>query len=305
MKKYGDDQAGNLAALLAYYGFFSVFPLLLVLVSVLGLVLRDDQELQRRILESALRDFPVIGTQISRNIRGITGNSVALSIGIVGTLWGGLGVVRAAQDAMNEVWDVPLKDRPNFVVKLVRSALVLAILGTITVASSVLSGFGTSSGGEAAVLRVAGIAVSVLLNLVLYLLAFRILTVADVSWGDVLPGSIVAAVAWTGLQSLGGYYLTHQIRNASEVYGTFAVVIGLLVWLFLGAKVTLYAAEINVVRARRLWPRSLRPHLPLEEPDARTLERKAKVEERIPAERIEVSFDDRSGQERDDRHDLG
>jgi membrane protein len=304
IKKFGDDRAGNLAALIAYYGFFSLFPLLLVLVSVLGIVLRNNPSLQQSILDSALKDFPVIGTQISKNIRGLTGNGLVLTVGIVGTLWGGLGVVQAAQEAMNEVWDVPLKHRPNFIMKRVRSLLMLAVLGTITILSTVLSGFGTSTGAKGALLRIAGIAVSLLLNLVLYLLAFRILTVADVSWGDVFPGAVVAAVLWTALQSLGGYYVTHQVKNASEVYGTFAVVIGLLVWFSLGAQITLYAAEINAVRSLRLWPRSLRQQPPLPETDVRTLRRKAKIEERLPQERVDVVFD-QPDQGRGGRHDLG
>jgi len=303
LKKYGDDRAGNLAALIAYYGFFSLFPLLLVLVSVLGIVLRNNLSLQHSILNSALRDFPVIGTQLG-DIKGITGNGLALTVGIVGTLWGGLGVVQAAQEAMNEVWDVPLKHRPNFIMKRVRSLVMLAVLGTITVLSTVLSGFGTSTGAKGALLRIAGIAVSLVLNLALYLLAFRILTVADVSWGDVFPGAAVAAILWTALQSLGGYYVTHQVKNASEVYGTFAVVIGLLVWFLLGAQITLYAAEINVVRSRRLWPRSMRQQPPLHETDVRTLERKAKMEERLPQERVDVAFDQSEGG-REDRHDVG
>jgi YihY family inner membrane protein len=304
IKKFGDDRAGNLAALIAYYGFFSLFPLLLVLVSVLGIVLRNNPSLQQSILDSALRDFPVIGTQISRNIRGLTGNAFALTVGIVGTLWGGLGVVQAAQEAMNEVWDVPLKRRPNFIMKRVRSLLMLAVLGTITILSTVLSGFGTSTGAKGVLLRMAGIAVSLLLNLALYLLAFRILTVADVSWGDVFPGAAVAAVLWTALQSLGGYYVTHQVKNASEVYGTFAVVIGLLVWFSLGAQITLYAAEVNVVRTKRLWPRSMRQQPPLSEPDVRTLRDKAKMEERIPPERVDVAFD-QPERGREERHDVG
>jgi membrane protein len=291
VKKFGDDRAGNLAALIAYYGFFSVFPLLLVFVSVLGLLLRDNPSLRDSIVNSALRDFPVIGDQIARNIHAISGNGVALGIGIAGTLWAGLGVTGAAQSAMNQIWDVPRRDWPNFFVARARGLLMLAILGTLTVAATFLSGL-AASGGPALVVAVLGMAGSLVLNLALFLLAYRVLTVRNLSWADVFPGAAVAAVLWTALQSLGGYYVTHQVKNATDVYGTFALVIGLLVWLYLGAQLTLLAAEINVVRVTRLWPRSLFRD-PLVEADKRTMTRGAKVEERIPEETVTATFEER------------
>lgn len=290
-KKFGDDRAGNLAALIAYYGFFSLFPLMLTFVSILGILLRDNPGLQQKILESALRDFPVIGDQIARNIHAITGSGVTLGIGVAGTLWAGLGVTQAVQSAMNQIWDVPKKQWPNFLISRLRGLLMLAVLGTLTVASTFLSGLATS-GVPGLIGAVAGILASLMVNLALFLLAFRILTVRDLTWGDVFPGAMVAAVLWTAMQSLGAYYLTHQIKDASEVYGTFALVIGLLVWLYLGAQITLLAAEIDVVRVNHLWPRSL-TQKPMVEADKRTMVRGAKVEERIEEETVDASFEQR------------
>jgi membrane protein len=296
VKKFGDDQAGNLAALIAYYGFFSIFPLLLVFVTVLGLALHGDPSLQRSIEQSALRNFPVIGPQISRNVHSITGNGVALGIGIAGTLWAGLGVTMAAQNAMNTVWGVPRKDWPNFLWSRIRGLALLAILGTITVVATFASGFGASGGSGVGWKWVVGVLASFVLNLLLFLLAFRVLTARDVSWGDVLPGAVFSAIVWTILQIVGGYYVTHQLKGASNVYGTFAIVIGLLVWIYLGAQITLYGAEINVVRKAGLWPRSL-VQPPISEADRRTYEHTARVEERRPEEDVEVSFDPRAEQE--------
>ena len=291
-KKFGDDQAGNLAALIAYYGFFSMFPLLLTFVSLLGLVLRNNPDLQASILSSALRDFPVIGEQIARNVHALTGSGITLAIGIAGTLWAGLGVTNAAQNAMNKIWDVPRKSWPNFFKSRGRGLLMLAILGTLTIGSTFLSGL-AASGGTGGLGVALGIVASFVVNLALFLIAFRVLTVRDLTWGDVLPGALAAAVVWTGMQSLGGYYVTHQIKNASDVYGTFALVIGLLVWLYLGAQITLLCAEINVVRKERLWPRGLQQKPPLAEADRRTMTRGAKVEERIPEETVHARFEER------------
>ncbi len=290
VKKFGDDQAGNLAALIAYFGFFSLFPLLLVFYSVVGLVVRGNPHLQQTLLHSALRNFPVVGSDIK--VHSITGNGIALAIGIVGTLWAGLGVTQMAQNAMNTVWGVPRKDWPNFLFSRVRSLEMLAILGTITVVATFASGLGASAGASVP-LRLAGFAATLILNLALFLLSYRVLTVKELRWGDVLPGSVVAAVLWTALQSVGGYYVTHQLKGATNTYGTFAVVIGLLVWLYLGAQITLYSAEINVVRVRKLWPRSL-VQPPLIANDKRVLETAAKQQQARSEQRIEVTFEETS-----------
>ena len=281
---------------MAYYGFSSIFPLMLVLVTILGMLLRGNTELQHRIADSALANFPVIGTQISHNIRSLAGSGVTLAIGLALTLWAGLGVLKVMQTAMNTVWNVPYRYRPNFLKSTVRALIMLLVLGGITVASAAAGSVGTGSGGMW--WTVIGIVISLLLNFVLFMLAFRILTVEDVAWADVRTGAVIGAIAWTALQAVGGYYVGHQLQGASETYGTFAMVIGLLAWIYLGAQVTLLAAEVNVVKKRRLWPRSI-VQPPLTEADERALMEYAKQEERRPEEEIGVrihgELDDRGG----------
>lgn len=295
VKKSGDDQAANLAALVAYYGFFSLFPLMLVFVTILGIALRGNVSLQQSLANSALANFPVIGADISKNIHSLQGGGLALAIGIALTLWSGLGVVKVMQTAMNTVWNVPYKYRPNFLLATLRALIMLVVLGVITVASAAAGSAG--AGSDTWWWAVIGILVSLALNFVLFMLAFRILTAEDVSWADVRPGAIVGAVAWTLLQALGGYYVGHQLKGASNTYGTFAVVIGLLAWIYLGAQITLLAAEINVVKKRRLWPRGM-VQPPLTEADARALTHYAKQEERRPEEEVIVDI-------REDRVDRG
>jgi YihY family inner membrane protein len=291
VKKFGDDQAGNLAALVAYYGFFSLFPLMLVFVTILGMALRGNPDLQQRIQQSALADFPVIGDQISQNVHSLSGSGPVLVIGIVLALWAGLGVMKSMQTAMNTVWNVPYRQRPNFFVSILKALLMLVVLGVVTVASAAAGAVGAGSGNR--LLGVLGLALSLGLNLVLFLLAFRILTTEDVSWGDVFPGAAVAAVTWTLLQAVGGYYVSHQLQGASETYGTFATVIGLLAWLYLGAQMTLVSAEVNVVRKRHLWPRSI-VQPPLTGADKHALEHYAEQEERRPEEEVQVRIQDRA-----------
>ena len=214
VKKFGDDQAGNLAALVAYYGFFSLFPLMLVLVTVLGIVLQGNIELQARIESSALANFPVIGDEISSNVHPLRGSGLALGIGIALSLWAGLGVLKVMQTAMNTVWNVPYRYRPNFVRSILKAAIMLGVLGVLTLASAAAGSVG--AGSDNWVFGIVGIAISLLLNFVLFMLAFRILTTEDVSWADVRPGAIAAAAAWTALQALGGYFVSNQLQGASE-----------------------------------------------------------------------------------------
>jgi membrane protein len=288
IKKFSDDQAGSMAALVAYYGFFSLFPLLLVFVTVLGYVLHGDQSLQTSVSNGVLKQFPIIGADIGKNIQALHGTATSLVIGLLGALWGGLGVTNASQNAFNKVWAVPHKARPSFIQTRLRGLGVLALLGALFIVSTVASGLVTGGVGGAAAF-IGGIAFSLVVNVFLFLAAFRLLTAAEVGTRCLIFGVCVASVLWEILQVGGGLYVNHVLRHADATYGVFGTVIGLISWLYLGAQVTLYSAEINVVRARRLWPRSLL-HDPPTSGDEETLTAIAKVEERIEGEEINVTF---------------
>lgn len=286
-KKFAEDAAGSLAALVAYYGVLSIFPLLLALTTVLGLVLDNNPGAQARILHSTLAQFPVIGQQLRTNIRGLDTSGVALVVGIAGALWGGMGVMKAAGKAMDDLWEVPKRQRPKFLRAVGRATMLLVVLGGGIVVTSLLSGLGT--GSDKIPLRIAGIATATLLNVGVFLLGFRVLTVRDIAWRDLVWGAVVAGVGWMVLQSVGGWYINHRLARSSQTYGTFAVLLGLLTWLYLQAQLTLFAAEVNVVRAAKLWPRSLGGDLT--DADKRAFAAYAEVEERHPAEDVGVGFE--------------
>ena len=287
IKKFGDDQAGQLAALIAYYGFVSLFPLLLVLVTILGFVLQGNPGEQKQILDGALGQFPIVSDQLK--LHSLTGSSIGLTIGVLGSLLAGMGITGATQNAFNRIWSVPFKDRPNFISAHLRGLGMLAVLGTLSIVSTTVAGF-VGSSSHAAPDVIAGILLAFVLNLALFMTAFKLLTAVDIGSRDLLPGVIVASVFWQLLQHLGGFYIDHELKHTSPLYGTFALVLGLLAWLYLGAQLTIFAAEINVVRTRRLWPRSFFSD-PLLEADRRALTSSAEVEERVEEENVEVSFD--------------
>jgi YihY family inner membrane protein len=291
IKKFGDDRAGSLAALMAYYGFLAMFPLLLFLTTLLGFVLRGNSSLKTHILNSALRDFPIIGPKLLGN-NGVTplkGSGLALIVGLLGLLWGGLGVTQIGQYAMAQIWNVPGVNRPSFKSRICRGFVLIATLGLAAIVSTVLasvSTFGSASG----VAKMLAAAASVVVNVGLFVAAFRIMTPRQVATKDLVPGAVIAGMIWSVLQATGGYLVGHQLRHADQVYGFFGTVLGLISWLYLGAQVTLYAAEFNVVRSRRLWPRSM-VQPPLTAADEAALSAIAMQEERRPEQDVHVTFD--------------
>ena len=287
VKKFGDDQGGGLAALVAYYAFFSLFPLLLVFVTVLGYVLQSDPGAQTSIRNSVLSQFPIVGTKI--NVGELHGSIIALLIGLVTSLLAGLGVTQAAQNAFDRVWAVPYKDRPNFLQSRVRGLTLLVSLGVVFMLATAASGLVSGGLSGSPLVGAGAILVSLVLNFGLFFTTFRLMTGPEIPSRDLRVGVLVAGVMWAILQSLGGFYIGHVLKGQHGAYSEFGFVIALLVWLHLGAQMTLYAAEINVVLRRRLWPRSLfgPPEAPA---DQRTLRALAKVEERHDAEQIDVEF---------------
>jgi inner membrane protein YhjD len=295
--KFVDDQGGYLAALLTYYGFVSLFPLLLLLVTVLGFVLDGDPAAQARVLDSALSQVPVLGPQLREDVQGLDGSRSALVTGLLGALYGGTGVAQAGQNAMNTIWAVPRHRRPNPVVSRLRSLVAVVALGGGLVATSVLSGLVASAdaAGLGAAGRVLGLLVALAGNGLLFLAGFRMLTVAHVPFRELVPGALAAAVGWQALQALGGYYVTQRLSSASQVYGVFGVVLGLLAFLYVAALLSLLCAEVNVVRARRLWPRALltpfTDDVRLTPADERSYEGLATSQTTKAFEQVDVRFD--------------
>jgi membrane protein len=292
VKKFIEDDAPGLGVQVAYWGFFSVFSLLLAFVSILGFAFQNDPSFQKQVLNSTLELMPVIGPQISGHTGSLTGSGVALAVGLGGALWTGLGVTLAIGNALDRIWAVPRLDRTGFVKSRLRGLLVLASVGAITVAATAAVGLATAGAITPVIGKVLGVTVAAGIDLVVFLASFRLLTAAPVTIRQVLPGAVLAAGCWLLLQAVGGIYVTEVLKGSSQTYGGFAAVVGLLAWLLIAAQITLMAAEVNVVLARKLWPRSLAGEL--RPADEQTMQASAEAEQRDSREQISVTFEPRN-----------
>jgi membrane protein len=311
--KFVDDQGSYLAALITFYGFLSLFPLLLLLVTVLGFVLHGDPHLQARLLNSALVQFPVIGSQLRENVHAHSGSGLALVVGIVGTLYGCLGVAQATQNALNRAWAVPRNRRPNPIKSRLRSLLLVVVLGVGVLVTTGLSGLTTGAGAFGATVaggvRAGAIVLAVLANVALFMLAFRVLTARQIPARHLRLGAVVAGIGWEIGQLLGTYFVSHVLKGTREAYGVFGLVLGLIAWIYLLALITVLAAEINVVAQRHLWPRALltpfTDDVQLTSADKRSYTAYAKSERHKGFENIDVEFEPPQQATPPDREDPG
>jgi YihY family inner membrane protein len=291
IKKYGDDNGGVLASNLAYSAFVSIFPLLLILTTILGLVASVNPSVRTQVLHAVSGQVPAIGDTLTGSVKVLKRSSIiGLIIGFVGLVWGATGLAQAGLFTMEQVWNLPGPARPGFVPRLGRAMLFIGLLGgglivTTALASLntyLLKGFWSVVGAEVS---------AAAFNAGMYIGAFRTLTPKGVPTRRLLPGAITGGILWTVLQVLGTW-LVHHYLHSDSVYGVFGIVLGLLAWIYLAVQVTVYAAEINVVLARRLWPRSI-VQPPLTEADRASMALQALQNQRRPEQHIEVTFDDR------------
>jgi YihY family inner membrane protein len=284
VRKFGDDRGSSLAALISYYTFFSLFPLLVVLATVTGFFIRDHPDRQAALIHSALAQFPVVGANIEGNVHALNGSLLTLGLGIAGCLWAGAAVSDALRTAMDDIRDVPRHHRaPMWRGRLFGLAwLLVFVIGMV--GTGMLLSIATSHG---MVLRAGGLVLAIAIDVAVVATAFRLLPSDGPSWREVLPGAILAGLLWAVLQTAGSWIVTRQIQGASDVYGFFALVIGLLSWVYLTAETILIGAEMNVVLRRRLWPRSLVPPPPTRA-DLASVEQQAREEHALAGDRLDA-----------------
>jgi membrane protein len=299
--KFFDDQGGYLAAVLTYYAFVAIFPMLLIASSVLGFVLQGHPALQQEILSSALSQFPIVGDQLGRP-EGIQGSTSAVVVGTLAALYGVVGLGQAAQNAVNVTWAIPRNSRLNPVVSRLRSLLWLVLAGLALVLIAVLTSLGSHLEVFGAELGTGvgwlAVAATVVLNTGVLAVMIRLSTPQKERLREVIPGAAAIAVLWQLLQVLGGVYVEHVIQKAGQMNAVFAVVLGLVALLYIASVIAMIGLEINVVLAKRLYPRALltpfTDSVQLTEADEKVYREYAQAQRHKGFERVRVDFEERS-----------
>jgi uncharacterized BrkB/YihY/UPF0761 family membrane protein len=253
-KKFGEDNVNLLVVALAWYGFTAIFPLLLVVVTLFGFI--GAQSIGTGLVRT-LHEFPVVGSDFNPASRtALHGSAAGLIVGLVGLLYGAQGVMQTAQLAMATVWNVPMYQRTGFLPRLGRSLTGLFVIGGAFIVNAFVTGYATGASVGWAI-RIPVLVGLLVLNAGLFFATFTVLTAKAIGPRGLLPGAIAGAIAFTALITLGTGLINHQLKNASATYGAFGTVIGIVAFLLLLAKLTMYAAELNPVLARGLYPRAL------------------------------------------------
>ena len=254
VKKFGDDNANLVVVALAWYGFTAIFPLLLVMMTIFGFI--GAQSIGTGIIRT-LHEFPVIGTSFNPSNPGaLHGSTLGLIVGLIGLVYGAQGVTQTAQEAMATVWHIPQTQRTGFLPRLGRSLAGLVTIGGAFIVNAFVTSYATG-GTTSYAIRIPVLAGLLIINTALYFATFTLLTAKAIGPRGLLPGAILGAVAFTALITVGTGLMTHQLKDASATYGAFGSVIGIVALLLLLAKLSMYAAELNPVLARRLYPRAL------------------------------------------------
>ena len=264
IKRYGEDHGGWLGSLISYYGFFSLYPLLVVFATAATLLFRDRPETLQYILEALWSKVPfltsALGDQVEDQVRSLTGNGWVLVVSLLVALWGGVGVVRVLQDTVNTMWGVPRYRRPNFLKKVLRGLLIIGLLGLGVVGTAIVAGVTLAVDLPIVAAVVAAIA-NVVLSAVVAIAVYHVVIGRSVTTRELLPGSIVIAAGTYLVTLLGGLYVKLVVTRMTSVYGPFATTIGLLAYVSLLVQVFVIGTEVNVVRAKQLWPRSMTKRL--------------------------------------------
>jgi YihY family inner membrane protein len=301
IKKYGDDNGNQLVASLSYTAFVSLFPLLLVLTTILGFVAAGNSALRHHVVSAVAGQFPVISGPLSQNVHQLRRSSlIGLIVGLLFALWGSSGLAQSGMFAMAQVWNLPGPDRPGYVQRLGRAGQFLLVLGTGVIVTTLLTSFG-AFGSSSPGLTILAEALATAANVGMYLIGFRVLTPKRVPVRKLIPGAVVAGIGWTILQAAGTQLVKHYLHSDS-VYGIFAIVLSLVAWIYLVLELTIYAAEVNVVLERRLWPRSI-VQPPLTPADRRALSLLPLAEQRRDDQRVAVSYAEESGENNKPRED--
>jgi len=300
VKKYGDDAGGREAALITYYGFLSIFPLLLLGVAVLSRVLASNPDLRERLITAVVPE--ALRPTVEHSLAALPTSTLPLVFGLLGLLYSGTGVVFSVYQTLNHVAAVPHRLRAPFLSRYIRVFVMLATLLIGGLAVGALTVVATALPGQPGIQRAAAVLGSALVIFAVLLLAARLLLVRPAPVRVLWPAAVLGTVVVTLVLTVGAPLLARLVAKAGPVYGSFATVAGMFALLYLVGQGLVYAAEVAAVRYARLWPRAFDLTRPTEA-DVRALTLLAREQERIPAARVSFRLAPPDSSAPDDRGD--
>lgn len=257
IKRYGDEEVGKQAALITYYGFLSLFPMLLAFITIIGLVAIGDTELQAKISEQAFKFFPALGEDLQNNLQTLRVSGLALIIQILILLYGARGVASTLQDAFNYVWHTGREHKTHFLIDNLRSFAMIFTVGIGVTIGTALSYFLTNIIHLGIVGNVLVTIINVVVSVGLLLVVFRLGTASRIKTSHLVLGAVIAGCGLLIVQRLGGIIMAHELPRLRGTYGTFALTLGMLFWIFLQAQIIMYALVATAVKAQKDWPKKL------------------------------------------------
>jgi len=285
IRKYSDDDGARLAALITYYGFLSLFPLLILAAVTVSAVLRDDAERRSQLIDAIVP--AQFQDTVNNALAALPSNGIALTVGLFGLIFSSLGLVTSTYHTLNHIAAVPHRARLEGLPRYLRTVLLLVLLvagvagmGTLTLAA------GIQTDGA----RIAAFAGSTLIVFLLLWAATALLLPRRPQLSLVWPGALIGSLAIAGELTFGAAVLPRLVAKSGPIYGSFAAIVGLFTLMYLVSQVLVFAGEIAIVRGRGLWPRTLDPTSPTEA-DVRALGALARMQERMPVERVQARFD--------------
>lgn len=291
IKKYGDDEAGYQAALLTYYGFLSIFPLLLVLTTILGVLVGSHPTLQKTIVDSLTGYIPVLGDQLSNHVHTLHRSGPALLIGLLFTLYGARGVADAFRHGINHIWQVPKVKRDSFPQSVAKSLTLIVVGGAGFMLASLISTYASAVAGHGLIFRLLSSFISMFILFWVFVLLLKLSLPEHIGLKQTRAGAASAAIGLVILQLLGSYLLARQLKNLDALYSSFAIALGLLFWIYLQAQMLYYSVEVATVKDHGLWPRSLTGNS-LTVADKRVYARQAEKEQVLEKEDVSATFKD-------------
>jgi membrane protein len=280
IRKYLDDGGPREAALITYYGFLSLFPVLLLGATLVSQALTRSPALRRELVAAIVP--PSLQAGVEASMATLSSSGAALVAGVAGLVFSGTGVVLSAYETVNHLAAVPIGERAGVVSRGVRAMAALAALLAGSVAAG---GVQLAVAGPAAFAGTWAVAGAVLLTVA------RLLLARPAPLRALWPAAAIGAAGVAGLLTLGAAVLPGLARRAGWIYGGFATVAGFFTLLYLLSNVLVLAAEVAAVRHARLWPRAVDPARPTRA-DARAMSLLAREQERLPAARIDYVLRD-------------